>query len=147
MDQPYIVLGNFPFTHQNGFSTFEAEQAFQMEFATFCSEKGWSAREWEVRDPKRNEEIINLKPVNGLEPVTIWHQDGFGGESINLIVWSSHSPTLIQLPNGEVIRPQSEQVVVFNNLMCRHMMPPKIENIDSRWFIRGWNAKHRSDKL
>ena len=148
MDQAYIVLGNFPFTHQNGFSTFQHEQDFQEEFATFCSEKGWLAREWEVRDPKRNKEIVEMTPNTsaGIEPVTIWHRDGFGGEAMNIIIWSSHSPTLVQLPNGEAIQPLPEQVVVINNLICKHKMPSKIENIDSRWFIRGWNAKERSAK-
>ncbi len=109
------------------------------EWRLFCLEHGWEFDELEVRDPKHNTFLRNSSGDH-----TDWHRDGNiieGTAPIHLIVWATVKPTLIKTPDHQVHIPQPYEVVVFNNILCDHMVPEFTAN--NRWFIRGWCAKQK----
>lgn len=66
-----------------------------------------------------------------------WHYDGDLGGGANpncaIVLWSTNHPTEIKYEE-KIYTPEPYELVIFNNLTCRHRRPPNCPRI--RWTFR-----------
>lgn len=92
-----------------------------------------------LRGPNANRQVFRTfyveMPNNPLWEDDGWHHDEqvYGGDGI--LLWSNVDPTEIRLPDGQIVRPEPNEIVAFSNSKLTHRMP-KVLSGKERWFVR-----------
>lgn len=100
---------------------------------------------WEHRPPGVNINLAAAEFQNG------WHRDNFG-DTEGLLVWSNILPTEVRLPDGNVVSPEENDVVLIANHLVEHRISKGyIKSVHrgeghGRHFLRASTNKYPSKK-
>lgn len=87
------------------------------------------------QNTNKHSDLMRRIPKKSQEDLD-WHQDGDTSNTnmdCSLVLWATRVPTEF-LYHGKVYQPRAHEVVVANNLNCRHRRPPNAPRI--RWLYR-----------
>jgi hypothetical protein len=135
-DLPYVVIGHYiPERWSIKLVTRKLEKISREAGFTPLPIGKHRLHKGPYQNNQKHSDLMRRQPKNDTADMS-WHQDGdmSGAEmDCSLVLWTTRVPTEFLFRN-KVYQPEKYEVVVANNLACKHRRPENAPRV--RWFFR-----------